>query len=106
MKGEARNRAIEISSGEYLCLQDSDDVMMPSRLRLQLECALRLGNNYIIGSQIIRDPPDSTIRYTKWLNTLPQELLTIRLFTAHGPTVCQPTWFFHRNVFTQQVFYP
>ena len=38
----------------------------------------------------------------RWLNTLPQSLLTIRLFTSHGPTVCQPTWFFHKSVFERQ----
>lgn len=38
----------------------------------------------------------------RWLNTLPQSLLTIRLFTSHGPTVCQPSWFFHKSVFERQ----
>ena len=79
--------------------------MFPSRLRVQLDCAQRLGSNYLIGSQISRDPPDSTVRYTTWLNTLPQHLLTVRLFTAHGPTVCQPTWFFHRQIFERQINY-
>merc|ERR1712131_255884 len=91
--GGARNRALSMSGGEYLCIQDSDDVMLPERLRLQLEKNIEVGTNYIIGSQVIRNPRNSTVRYTRWLNTLPQELLTIRLFTSHGPTVCQPTWF-------------
>ena len=34
--GGARNRAIAMSSGEYLCIQDSDDIMLPERLRLQV----------------------------------------------------------------------
>jgi len=100
--GGARNRAIAMSSGEYLCIQDSDDIMLPERLRLQLEKNIEVGTNYIIGSQVIRNPRNSTVRYTRWLNTLPQELLTIRLFTSHGPTVCQPTWFFHKSVFERQ----
>ena len=35
--GGARNRAIAMSSGEYLCIQDSDDIMLPERLRLQVK---------------------------------------------------------------------
>ena len=28
-----------------------------------------------------------------------------RIFTSHGPTICQPTWFFHRSVFDRQNCY-
>jgi len=101
--GEARNRAIkELASGEFICLQDSDDTMMPTRIERQLAKAQSLGSNYLIGSQIIRDPPDSTVRYTKWLNQLSPDLLATRIFTSHGPTICQPTWFFHRSVYERQ----
>jgi cellulose synthase/poly-beta-1,6-N-acetylglucosamine synthase-like glycosyltransferase len=34
--GFAKNRSIEQSSGEYLCFLDSDDVMMPDRVALQV----------------------------------------------------------------------
>ena len=31
-----------MSSGEYLCIQDSDDIMLPERLRLQVRQIIRL----------------------------------------------------------------
>jgi len=42
---------------------------------------------------------DSTIRYTRWLNNLPLNLLEKRLLTSHGPSVAMPTWFLHRTIF-------
>lgn len=53
----------------------------------------------IIGSRFTRDPPDSTLRYTKWANELDESKLTLQVYTSHGPTVIMPTWFCHRAVF-------
>ncbi|XP_058417966.1 UDP-GlcNAc:betaGal beta-1,3-N-acetylglucosaminyltransferase-like protein 1 isoform X2 [Diceros bicornis minor] len=39
--GYSKNQAIAQSSGSYLCFLDSDDVMMPQRVRLQHEAAVR-----------------------------------------------------------------
>ncbi|XP_058024467.1 UDP-GlcNAc:betaGal beta-1,3-N-acetylglucosaminyltransferase-like protein 1 isoform X5 [Ahaetulla prasina] len=39
--GFAKNCAIDQSSGEYLCFLDSDDVMMPQRIRLQWEANIK-----------------------------------------------------------------
>uniref|UniRef100_A0A8D2ILI3 UDP-GlcNAc:betaGal beta-1,3-N-acetylglucosaminyltransferase like 1 n=1 Tax=Varanus komodoensis TaxID=61221 RepID=A0A8D2ILI3_VARKO len=39
--GFAKNRAVEQSSGTYLCFLDSDDVMMPQRIRLQWDANLQ-----------------------------------------------------------------
>nr|XP_060620512.1 UDP-GlcNAc:betaGal beta-1,3-N-acetylglucosaminyltransferase-like protein 1 isoform X3 [Anolis sagrei ordinatus] len=39
--GFAKNQAIDQSSGTYLCFLDSDDVMMPQRIRLQREAAIQ-----------------------------------------------------------------
>ncbi|KAM6469809.1 queuosine-tRNA galactosyltransferase isoform 3-T3 [Liasis olivaceus] len=39
--GFAKNCAIDQSSGEYLCFLDSDDVMMPQRIRLQWEAIIK-----------------------------------------------------------------
>lgn len=44
--GFGRNRAIEASSGEYLCFQDIDDTMYPKRIELQLE-ANKLNHNAV-----------------------------------------------------------
>ncbi|XP_048347426.1 UDP-GlcNAc:betaGal beta-1,3-N-acetylglucosaminyltransferase-like protein 1 isoform X2 [Sphaerodactylus townsendi] len=39
--GFAKNRAVDQSLGTYLCFLDSDDVMMPQRIRLQREVAIQ-----------------------------------------------------------------
>ncbi|XP_070340020.1 queuosine-tRNA galactosyltransferase isoform X14 [Equus asinus] len=39
--GYSKNQAIAQSSGSYLCFLDSDDAMMPQRVRLQHEAAVR-----------------------------------------------------------------
>ncbi|NWZ66149.1 B3GNL protein, partial [Acrocephalus arundinaceus] len=96
--GFAKNQAIIQSSGTYLCFLDSDDVMMPQRVRLQHEVAIQHPNS-IIGCQVRREPVDSTERYTRWINNLTQEQLLTQVFTSHGPTVIMPTWFCSREWF-------
>lgn len=74
--GYSKNQAIAQSSGSYLCFLDSDDVMMPQRVRLQHEAAAQHPTS-IIGCQVRREPPNSTERYTRWVNQLaPDQLLT------------------------------
>ncbi|XP_062976477.1 UDP-GlcNAc:betaGal beta-1,3-N-acetylglucosaminyltransferase-like protein 1 [Elgaria multicarinata webbii] len=90
--GFAKNQAIDQSSGTYLCFLDSDDVMMPQRIRLQWEAAIQ-NPKCIIGCQIKREPAEATERYTRWINNLTQEQLLTQVFTSHGPTVIMPTWF-------------
>ncbi|CAL4141082.1 unnamed protein product [Meganyctiphanes norvegica] len=95
--GYAKNYAIKQSSGEFLCFLDADDVMMPFRIQKQWN----LAKNYedaIVGSCFYRDPPDSTIRYAKWANTLNSYQLYTQIYTSNGPTVIMPTWFCHRSV--------
>ncbi|MBZ3875786.1 UDP-GlcNAc:betaGal beta-1,3-N-acetylglucosaminyltransferase-like protein 1 [Sciurus carolinensis] len=97
--GYSKNQAIAQSSGAYLCFLDSDDAMMPGRVRLQYEAAVQHPTS-IIGCRVRRDPPGSTERYTRWINQLaPPQLLT-QVFTAHGPTVIMPTWFCSRAWFS------
>ncbi|XP_017598692.1 PREDICTED: UDP-GlcNAc:betaGal beta-1,3-N-acetylglucosaminyltransferase-like protein 1 isoform X3 [Corvus brachyrhynchos] len=72
--GFAKNQAVIQSSGTYLCFLDSDDVMMPQRVRLQHEVAIQHPNS-IVGCQVRREPLDSTERYTRWINNLTQEQL-------------------------------
>ncbi|XP_053939241.1 UDP-GlcNAc:betaGal beta-1,3-N-acetylglucosaminyltransferase-like protein 1 isoform X2 [Cuculus canorus] len=72
--GFAKNQAIIQSSGTYLCFLDSDDVMMPQRVRLQYEAAIQHPNS-IIGCQVQREPLESTERYTRWINSLTEEQL-------------------------------
>ncbi|XP_075759639.1 queuosine-tRNA galactosyltransferase isoform X2 [Pelodiscus sinensis] len=74
--GFAKNQAVIQSSGTYLCFLDSDDVMMPQRVRLQLEAAIQYPSS-IIGCRVRREPLDSTERYTRWINNLTHgQLLT------------------------------
>ncbi|XP_059720290.1 UDP-GlcNAc:betaGal beta-1,3-N-acetylglucosaminyltransferase-like protein 1 isoform X4 [Haemorhous mexicanus] len=96
--GFAKNQAVIQSSGTYLCFLDSDDVMMPQRVRLQHQVAIQHPNS-IIGCQVRREPLDSTERYTRWINNLSQEQLLTQVFTSHGPTVVMPTWFCSREWF-------
>ncbi|KAM9209732.1 queuosine-tRNA galactosyltransferase isoform 3-T3 [Dugong dugon] len=97
--GYSKNQAIAQSSGAYLCFLDSDDVMMPQRVRLQLEAAAQHPTS-IIGCQVRRDPPDSTERYTRWINQMSADQLLTQVFTSNGPTVIMPTWFCSRAWFS------
>jgi len=97
--GFGRNKAIEASTGTYLCFQDIDDVMLPNRINLQLDAAIKCGPKTIIGSQFSRIPKNSTIRFTNWANRLSNDKLSTQIYTSHGPTLIMPTWFMHRHVF-------
>ncbi|XP_069860878.1 queuosine-tRNA galactosyltransferase isoform X2 [Dipodomys merriami] len=74
--GYSKNQAVAQSSGTYLCFLDS-----------------------IIGCQVQRDPPNSTERYTRWINQLASDQLLTQVFTSNGPTVIMPTWFCSRTWF-------
>ncbi|XP_066092272.1 queuosine-tRNA galactosyltransferase isoform X3 [Saccopteryx bilineata] len=97
--GYSKNQAIAQSSGSYLCFLDSDDVMMPQRVRLQLDAAA-LHPTSIIGCQVRREPPNSMERYTRWINQLEPDQLLTQVFTSNGPTVIMPTWFCSRAWFS------
>ncbi|KAI3386787.1 hypothetical protein SNEBB_002882 [Seison nebaliae] len=97
--GFSRNRGIQESSGKFICFLDSDDVMLPQRLEVQLNLAKSCDNKTIIGSKFRRIPENSTYRYTDWANSLTDDQLDVQLFTSFGPSVLMPTWFAHRNVF-------
>lgn len=96
--GYAKNRAVEQSSGEYLCFLDADDVMHNYRIQKQYDAASR-NKNAIIGSKFHRFPVGSTKRFTKWANNLTDEQLYTQIYTSHGPTLLMPTWFCSRDVF-------
>eukprot|EP00070_Physeter_catodon_P047826 XP_028354720.1 UDP-GlcNAc:betaGal beta-1,3-N-acetylglucosaminyltransferase-like protein 1 isoform X4 [Physeter catodon] len=97
--GYSKNQAIAQSSGSYLCFLDSDDMMMPQRVRLQHAAAVRHPTS-IIGCQVRREPPNSTERYTRWINQLAPDQLLTQVFTSNGPTVIMPTWFCSRAWFS------
>lgn len=97
--GFAKNRAIEASSGRYLCFLDGDDVMHKDRIAEQYKTALEHSGIALIGCKVWREPKGSTVRYTKWINSLTPEQLSLQIFTSNGPTLVMPTWFCHRSVF-------
>lgn len=93
--GFGRNRAVEASSGRFLCFMDGDDVMMPKRIEAQLAAALARPG-CLVGSRYTRDT-ESRPRDTWWHNHMTQEqLFTQRL---RETTLAQPTWFCERAVF-------
>ena len=96
--GYAKNRAIESSSGDYLCFLDSDDEMHEYRIEDQLKACKLLPNNTVVGCQFNREPFNSTPRYAAWANNLNENQLYTQRYTSHGPTVIMPTWFCHRSV--------
>ncbi|XP_003744948.1 UDP-GlcNAc:betaGal beta-1,3-N-acetylglucosaminyltransferase-like protein 1 [Galendromus occidentalis] len=96
--GYAKNRAIEQCSGRYLCFLDADDEMLLRRLAAQL-CAAQENPRAIVGSRFHREPPDSTVRYSRWANDLPAAALETQIYTSHGPTVIMPTWFCSRETY-------
>lgn len=96
--GAAKNQAVRLSTGKFICFQDIDDVMHPDRLRLQWQAA-KLNLNALIGSRISRVPENSTPRFVHWANNLNKEQLKIQTYTSNGPTLLMPTWFCHRSVY-------
>lgn len=98
--GYAKNRAIEQSSGAYLCFFDSDDIMHPQRILLQLDACKR-NSDAIIGAKVCRIPIDSTPRYMNWANNLSPIQLQLQIYTCFGPTLLMPTWFCSRATFSK-----
>lgn len=90
-----RNRAVEASSGQYLCLLDADDCALPQRVEVQLAAALAEPDDAVlIGGGFTRDPPGSTATYTAWANSLPDADLVLQQWREC--TIIQPTWFLAR----------
>lgn len=87
--GYARNRCLEVCHGEWLCLQDADDVSLPERVELQLAAAMA-HPGAIVGSCFRRAPEDATPRYTAWCNSSTPEQLVHERFRES--TLAQPTW--------------
>lgn len=96
--GAAKNGAVANSSGRFLCFQDIDDIMHQDRLILQWRVA-SCNHNTLVGSKVIRNPPNSTPRFIKWANNLTPTELKSQIYTSNGPTLLMPTWFCHRSVY-------
>ncbi|GAM21203.1 hypothetical protein SAMD00019534_043780 [Acytostelium subglobosum LB1] len=96
--GYARNRSIEYSHGQYLCILDADDIMFRERIYLQLkECLDNADKHLIVGANFIRIPDGSSTRYTNWCNSMDNEQLHLHQYREC--TIIQPTWFMKRTVY-------
>jgi glycosyltransferase involved in cell wall biosynthesis len=95
--GFARNEAIALSSGSYLCLLDSDDYMDSDRVNEQLALALEKGRSFLIGCNFNRIPDSSTPYYTSWLNSMTDADLIAQQYREC--TIICPSWFMHRSVY-------
>ncbi|CAH0399503.1 unnamed protein product [Chilo suppressalis] len=96
--GAAKNGAISMSSGSFLCFQDIDDVMQPERIMQQWQYAVN-HHDTLVGSRISRMPPNSTPRYVSWANNMTPSQLMLQIYTSNGSTLLMPTWFCHRSVY-------
>lgn len=91
-----RNRAVEASSGRYLCCLDADDLALPCRVEAQLAVARAEPDDAVlIGGGFTRDPPGSTATYTAWANSLSDAALVEQQWREC--TLIQPTWFLARS---------
>lgn len=114
--GNAKNRAVAVSSGEWLCFQDVDDESRPTRLAVQLAAArvhdlsmnaraeldaahafVDVAPSCLVGARVVRTPAGSTARYTAWANGM--NAAQLRLHRFRECTLLMPTWFMHRAVF-------
>ncbi|KAH9103161.1 hypothetical protein LEN26_015358 [Aphanomyces euteiches] len=94
--GYAKNRAAEACSGTYLAFLDSDDMVLPNRIDVQLKMA-RGNPTVIVGANFTRIPDGSTWHYTAWANSLTQEQLVLQQYREC--TIIMPTWFMARERF-------
>ncbi|KAK0426272.1 hypothetical protein QR680_009615 [Steinernema hermaphroditum] len=99
--GYAKNRAVGLSSGHFLCFCDADDVSFRNRIQTQVDRILSAAQPEltICGSNFVRNDDRATVRYTKWANELLHSQLLTQRFTSHGPTVVAPTWFLSRSLY-------
>ena len=93
--GFSRNRCIEQSTGRILVFLDSDDVMMPRRLELQVPLAVA-NPRAIIGGCWKRYPSGSTEHYEAWANMMTNNELHLEQFREC--TVLLPTWCMSRTI--------
>lgn len=98
--GYAKNRAVDESTGKFMCFLDADDIMHCNRVQKQYDVAVQKPNS-IVGCKFNRVPEGSTERYTQWANNLKPFQLYTQIFTSHGPTIIMPTWFCSRAIFNE-----
>ncbi|KAK5985279.1 UDP-GlcNAc:betaGal beta-1 3-N-acetylglucosaminyltransferase protein 1, partial [Trichostrongylus colubriformis] len=98
--GYAKNRAVEMGTGRFICFCDADDLSDASRIQTQYDMASSCADRSLVfvGSNFRRLPEGSTERYTRWANGLHADQIKIQIYTSHGPTLIAPTWFISREL--------
>ncbi|XP_053711543.1 UDP-GlcNAc:betaGal beta-1,3-N-acetylglucosaminyltransferase-like protein 1 isoform X2 [Synchiropus splendidus] len=88
--GFAKNKAINQSSGKYLCFQDADDVMLPERVRLQFEASL-------LHPSCVYTSHGPTVIMPTWFCSR-DWFLEVGLFDEGGKGVAEDLLFFYQSL--------
>ncbi|KAJ1357903.1 hypothetical protein KIN20_016168 [Parelaphostrongylus tenuis] len=102
--GYAKNRAVEMSTGRFICFCDADDLPLSTRLQDQYSRATSFPENSLVfvGSNFRGDVRRIQPKGTRiGLIDYRDDKLTLQVFTSHGPTLVAPTWFISRELFTR-----
>jgi len=78
----SRNRCIEIAQGEYLAIQDADDLSSPERLKKQVEYLDRYSETTVVGSYAALLKSDGT-----WWGVMKPPLLPKKEDWIKGPQI-------------------
>ena len=90
-----RNRLIELSSTNYICTQDSDDVSLPERLKLSYEFLEKNLDYWVVSwDNIIIDESWKMIWYRKYDNNI------WKIILKKSP-ISQPSSMFRKDVFLE-----
>ena len=94
--GFAKNASVRGSTGDVLCFLDADDMMLPSRLEVQVQ-ALARDPQAIVGGAWVRWPAGTTAHYEAWANGMSEREMWLQQFRE--TTVQMPTWAILRATF-------
>jgi glycosyltransferase involved in cell wall biosynthesis len=101
-RSAARNNGIEHSTGEYICLLDSDDYFLPNRLELLNSAILERQNPVcMFYTAIMYDYGKTIIEKTELKNTYNNIFDFLLRATIGTPQAC-----IHRNIFNHEKFNP
>jgi glycosyltransferase involved in cell wall biosynthesis len=93
----ARNAACDFASGQYVAIQDADDISLPHRLMLAVKLLQKSPDIGLVGGEVQRiDENGSPL---KTVNDLPTDDREIRRAMATWNPFWQPTVLFRRDAF-------
>jgi succinoglycan biosynthesis protein ExoO len=91
----ARNRALKVARGQWICILDSDDLMHPDRIRLLIEEAVNSKADIVADDLLLfdtdrRSPPDTLFKGTwakeaSWVTD--KDYLATNNFYGRGPAL-------------------